>query len=140
MDHYNDVARTVNERPDRYGPLFAIDKRHNEILWEIWVAGFEKAAQLRPATWQKLLTADHETAQAMSGLLTLADVDRRDPRFTPKQPDALRLQTRSGHGLSRSLNGCWRIAPRRRMFQRSNRPSRRRHKQRRRQGGDAQKH
>ena len=77
MEHYNDVARTLIERPDRYGPLFAVDKRHNETLWEIWVAGFEKAVKLRPAAWQKLLTADHETAQAMSGLLTLADVDRR---------------------------------------------------------------
>jgi uncharacterized protein len=89
MEHYNDVARTLIERPDRYGPRFAVDKRHNEILWEIWVAGFEKAVKLRPAAWQKLLTADHETAQAMSGLLTLADVDRRDSRFTPEQLDAL---------------------------------------------------
>jgi hypothetical protein len=60
---------------------FAAMKRHNEVLWEIWVAGFEKAVKLRPAAWQKLLTADHETAQAMSGILTLADVDRRDSRF-----------------------------------------------------------
>jgi uncharacterized protein len=48
MEHYNDVARTLIERPDRYGPLFAVDKRRNEILWEIWVAGFEKAVKLRP--------------------------------------------------------------------------------------------
>ena len=89
MEHYNDVARTLIERPDRYGPQFAVDKRRNEILWEIWVAGFEKAVKLRPAAWQSLLTADHETAQAMSGLLTLADVDRRDSRFTPEQLDAL---------------------------------------------------
>jgi uncharacterized protein len=89
MEHYNDVARTLIERPDRYGPLFAVDKRHNDTLWEIWVAGFEQAVKLRPAAWQKLLTADHETAQAMSGLLTLADVDRRDSRFTPEQLDAL---------------------------------------------------
>lgn len=89
MEHYNDVARTLIERPDRYGPLLATDKRNNDILWETWVAGFEKAAKLQPAAWQKLLTADHETAQAMSGLLTLADVDRRDSRFTPEQLDAL---------------------------------------------------
>jgi uncharacterized protein len=89
MEHYNDVPRTLIERPDRYDPLFVVDKRRNEILWEIWVAGFEKAVKLRPAAWQKLLTADHETAQAMSGLLTLADVDRRDSRFTPEQLDAL---------------------------------------------------
>ena len=58
MEHYNDVARTLMERPNRYGPRFAVDKRHNEILWEIWVAGFEKAVKLRPSAWQKLLTAD----------------------------------------------------------------------------------
>jgi uncharacterized protein len=28
MEHYNDLVRTLIERPDRYGPLFAIDKRH----------------------------------------------------------------------------------------------------------------
>jgi yecA family protein len=89
MEHYNDIARTLIERPDRYGPRFAVDKRHNEILWEIWLAGFEKAVKLRPPAWQKLLTADHETAQAMSGLLTLADVAHRDSRFTPEQLDAL---------------------------------------------------
>ena len=49
MEHYNDVARTLIERPDRYGLRFAVDKRHNEILWEIWVAGFEKAVKLPPA-------------------------------------------------------------------------------------------
>ncbi len=87
--HYNDVAQTLFERPDRYSPLFMIDKQGNEILWEIWIVGFEKAVKLRPEAWRKLLAADHEAAQALSGLLTLADVDRRDPRFTPEELDAL---------------------------------------------------
>jgi uncharacterized protein len=89
MEHYNDVARTLIERPHSYGPLFAVDKRHNEVLWETWISGFEKAVKSRPAAWQKLLTAEHETAQALSGLLTLADVDRRDSRFTAEQLDTL---------------------------------------------------
>ena len=42
MEHHNDVARTLIDRPDRYGPLFAVDKRNDEILWEVWSAGFEK--------------------------------------------------------------------------------------------------
>ena len=110
VEHYNDVARTLMERPNRYGPRFAVDKRHNEILWEIWVAGFEKAVKLRPSAWQKLLTADHETAQAMSGLLTLADVDRRDSRITPEQLDA--LTAAAPHQIGPwvvTLNG-WRLA------------------------------
>ena len=89
MDHYNDVARTLIERPDRYGPLFPVDERNNDILWELWVTGFEKAVKLRPAAWQRLLIADRETALAMSGLLTLADVDRRDARFSTEQLEAL---------------------------------------------------
>jgi uncharacterized protein len=89
MEHYNDVARTLMERPDDYGPLFAVDERHNEILWELWISGFEKAVKLRPAAWRRLLAADVETAQAISGLLTLADVDRRDPRLSEEQLDAL---------------------------------------------------
>ncbi|MCA8894254.1 MAG: UPF0149 family protein [Amphiplicatus sp.] len=89
MEHYNDVARTLIEHPDRYGPLFPIDKRHNEILWEIWIGGFEKAVKLRPAAWRTLLAADDETARAMSGLLTLADVERGDRRFSQEQIDAL---------------------------------------------------
>lgn len=88
-DHYNDVARTLMERPDDYGPLFAVDERHNEILWELWISGFEKAVKLRPAAWRRLLAADAETAKAISGLLTLADVDRRDPRLSEEQLHAL---------------------------------------------------
>jgi uncharacterized protein len=89
MKHYNGVARTLNKRPDCYGPLFAVDERHNDILWELRIVGFEKAVKPRPAAWQRLLTADTETARAISGLLTLADVDPRDARFSEEQLDAL---------------------------------------------------
>jgi len=89
MEHYNEVAGTLMERPDRYGPLFAVDRRNNEIIWELWIAGFEKAVKLRPGAWKQFLAADPETAHAMAGLLTLADVDREDPRFSQEQLDAL---------------------------------------------------
>jgi uncharacterized protein len=110
MDHYNDVARTLMERPDRYGPLFAVDKRHNEILWEIWIAGFEKAVKLRPMAWRKLLLADRETARAMSGLLTLADVDRRDARFSAEQLDALTAAAPDKIGPWVVTLNAWRLA------------------------------
>ena len=53
MKHYNGVARTLNKRPDCYGPLFAVDERHNDILWELRIVGFEKAVKPRPAAWQR---------------------------------------------------------------------------------------
>src|SRR5579859_1982629 len=48
MEHYNSVARTLMERPDRYCPLFSVDTRNGDILWELWIEGFETAVELRP--------------------------------------------------------------------------------------------
>jgi uncharacterized protein len=71
MRYYNDVALTLAERPERYDPLFAIDR--GEVLWEIWIEGFAEAVRLRPDSWSKLLDAD-ETSDAMLGLLALIEV------------------------------------------------------------------
>lgn len=65
MEHYNAVARTLMERPDRYSPLFAVDERNGDILWELWIEGFGKAIKLHPAAWQQLLNTDADTATAM---------------------------------------------------------------------------
>jgi uncharacterized protein len=89
MEHYNDVARALMNRPDRYSPLFAVDERNGDILWEPWIEGFEKAVNLRPGTWQKLLNTDANTATAMRGMLTLADIARGDQRLQRKDRDAL---------------------------------------------------
>jgi len=78
MEHYNDVARTLMENPDRYSPLFAIDKRNDDVLWELWIEGFEKAVALRPAAWKAFLDADGDTVAAMSGMLMLAAIARGD--------------------------------------------------------------
>jgi uncharacterized protein len=87
--HYNDVARTLMDRPDRYSPLFAVDERNGDILREHWIEGFEKAVKLRPGTWQKLLNTDANTATAMRGMLTLADIARGDQHLPRKDRDAL---------------------------------------------------
>jgi uncharacterized protein len=89
MAHYNDVAKRLFEKPESYAPYFAIDDRNGDVLWELWIEGFEKAVKLRPAAWRPLLDANVEAAKAMSGLLTLADVARRDARFSKLEYDAL---------------------------------------------------
>jgi uncharacterized protein len=89
MAHYNDVAKRLFGKPESYAPYFAIDDRNGDVLWELWIEGFEKAVKLRPAAWRPLLDADLETAKAMSGLLTLADIARGDARFSKLECDAL---------------------------------------------------
>jgi len=84
MEHYNYVARTLMERPERYTPLFTVD--NDEVVWEIWIAGFEKAVTLRPAAWKELLDADDDTAAAMTGMLLLAEIARGDEKVEPDDP------------------------------------------------------
>jgi uncharacterized protein len=86
MEHYNSVARTLMEHPERYSPLFSVDTRTGDILWELWIEGFEKAVKLQPAAWQKLLNADADTTAAMRGMLTLVDVACAD-RYMPRSDD-----------------------------------------------------
>jgi uncharacterized protein len=89
MAHYNDVASTLFECPHQYAPIFAVDRRHKAVMWELWIEGFEAATALKPAAWQKIAAADQDTVKAWSGLMMLADVARRDPRFSPRQIDAI---------------------------------------------------
>jgi uncharacterized protein len=78
MEHYNSVAGTLMERPDRYRPLFSVDTHNGDVLWELWIDGFEAAVELRPDAWQKFLNADGDAAAAMRGMRALAEAARRD--------------------------------------------------------------
>ena len=80
----------------RYSPLFSVDTRNGDILWGLWIEGFEKAVALRSAAWKKRLDADVDTAAAMSGMRLLADiargekeVDDRDSILAAAAPDKI---------------------------------------------------
>ena len=76
-------------RPERYAPIFAVDPRHNEVMWELWIEGFEKAVKLNPDAWMALTTGEIAAARAWTGLMMLADVARRDSRFSDEQLNAI---------------------------------------------------
>jgi len=85
MDNYNDVVLTLMNRPERYSALFPVNARNGDIIWEIWVEGFAAALSLRPTSWQKLLDADRETANAMTGMLLLTDIVRGELDDIPQE-------------------------------------------------------
>jgi uncharacterized protein len=89
MEHYNAVARALMEHGEGYKPLLPVDKRNGDVIWEVWIEGFERAIKLRPKAWKKLLEADAETAAAMAGMLTLVDMANRPELFTREDRDAL---------------------------------------------------
>src|SRR5262249_26501668 len=89
MGDYNDIARTLMEQPDRYGPLLPVDKRNGDIIWQLWIDGFEKAVALRPKAWESLLNADLDTETAICGMLGLVGVANSDENLSEKESDTL---------------------------------------------------
>jgi uncharacterized protein len=95
MQHYNATANDLQR--GRFAPVFDIDTRHDEILWELWVDGFETAMRLRPQSWAKIADGDEDTRTALAGLMTLAEINRGDSSLseaeihdlTEKAPDLI---------------------------------------------------
>jgi uncharacterized protein len=71
MRHYNAIITDLNQ-PGSYGPLFDIDARNGDTLWEPWIEGFTTAMDLAPAAWHKVIKSDDPAAEtAISGIKTL---------------------------------------------------------------------
>ena len=53
MRHYNDVAHSLTP-PGDYAPIYDESRSTGEILWDLWVIGFEQAMRLRPDGWERV--------------------------------------------------------------------------------------
>jgi uncharacterized protein len=54
MERYNAVVAELQRGGGHYEPLFDVDTQHDEVLWEIWIDGFDTALQRRPEAWAKV--------------------------------------------------------------------------------------
>ena len=78
MAHYNEVADALHRRPRRYGPLLDVSEPNDEVFWEFWIDGFQRAVALRPEAWEPMLHAEGEASEALILLLSLAAIARED--------------------------------------------------------------
>lgn len=76
MHHHNAILADLNQ-PGSYEPLFDIDTRNDDILWELWIEGFAAAMDLAPGAWRRVArSGDAECQAALRGidcLKTLVD-------------------------------------------------------------------
>lgn len=87
MEHYN--ATAVDLSAGNWAPLFDVDERHDETLWEIWIEGFELAASLRRESWGRIIEGDEDGALAFSGLIQLSEIANQESELTKDQIAAL---------------------------------------------------
>lgn len=128
MDHYNALGRELSRGGEAYAPIFEVDPASEEVLWELWVAGFERAMALRPESWTVILdsapespaeNADENAAMALSGMLALIAIDQGDSGLTEAQAEEIARQApdliphlvlglnawRLGHGMEGGTGG-----------------------------------
>lgn len=97
MARYAEVDAELAEA--RYEPLYEVDDDdQSDVLWEIWVIGFEAAMSLRLAAWERLLKSPQESqaqeaAFAIMSLLGATDPDldeaeQNDPEYLAFVGDA----------------------------------------------------
>lgn len=97
MRHYNGILSALDQ-PGSFEPVFDIDTRNGDILWELWVEGFVEAMSLAPDGWRRLAASDDpECKAAMKGiskLIAIADGKSRLSRskaaeWTREAPDLI---------------------------------------------------
>lgn len=74
MRHYNDVSQSLTP-PGEYAPLYDEDLSSGDVMWELWVTGFERAMRLRPDAWERIaLSGDEEAAACVNLMLALFNI------------------------------------------------------------------
>lgn len=80
LEHYNDIIRQLDKR--RHSPVFDIDTRNDDVMWETWISGFGQAMLLRPEAWRSWAEGDdidlHNSLFVLGRLKQLATLAPQD--------------------------------------------------------------
>lgn len=88
MARYNEIVRDLGR--GKLQPIFDVDERNGEVLWDFWIAGFDRAMQLRPDGWAAIaLSGDTNAADALAGVTMLLEVARDESALTSEEINAI---------------------------------------------------
>jgi len=87
MRHYNHVVASLAQ-PGAYEPLFDIDTRNDDILWEMWIDGFVQAMSLAPVGWRRAAASDDAGCKAaLKGIAKLHAIAEGEARISRRKED-----------------------------------------------------
>ncbi len=88
MARYNEIFRDLGRGKSQ--PIFDIDERNGDVLWELWIDGFAEAMTLRPESWAALTeSGDPDAAATMSRLSMLIAIARNESPLDSVQINAV---------------------------------------------------
>jgi uncharacterized protein len=90
IEHYNTIGLDLSRGPGHFSPVYDVDERNDDVLWEIWISGFARAMALRPNSWARIADSGEEDAVvALAMLIGLVGIDSGDAPFTQEQIDEI---------------------------------------------------
>ena len=88
MHHYNAILADPHQ-PGGYEPVFDMDTRNEDILWELWIEGFAAAMDLAPCAWRRAVRIDDDAYRAaltgITALIVLATGAKKVPQAEEDQ-------------------------------------------------------
>lgn len=85
---YDAIVRDLDRGKPQ--PIFDVDERNGDVLWDLWIDGFAEATALRPESWTAVADGDDgDAAAALSYLSTLIAVARDESALDSLQVNAL---------------------------------------------------
>jgi uncharacterized protein len=90
MAHYNRVAKGLALNPPDYEAILGVDPNSDDLLWEPWISGFERAMRLRPDVWEATLESDDEEVRAtIPMILAMHEIDVGTTKLDEEAVDEL---------------------------------------------------
>lgn len=66
-----------------YAPLYEVDEETDEVVWQVWIAGFQQAMLLRFDYWDELLRDTGEDARGEAAMLLASGLMLSSPDTRP---------------------------------------------------------
>ncbi len=89
MARHDAIVRDLDR--GKLQPIFDIDERNGDVLWELWIDGFAEAMALRPDAWTAP-TDDASVVEARVRLSLLIDVARQESTLDSMEINALEAE------------------------------------------------
>ena len=88
LARYNEIIRDLGRGKPQ--PIFDVDERNGDILWELWIDGFAEAMAFRPDSWAAVADGDDlDAADALSRMSILIGIARNESSLDSMQINAL---------------------------------------------------
>jgi uncharacterized protein len=111
LEHYNSAAASLMPDSGPYEPVFSIDTRNDDVLWELWTEGFRRAMAITPGSWLAIAeSGDGEAIEALAGMRSLIAIDGGESDLPEPEQDRLIIEAPDLIAEWVEILSFWRLA------------------------------